>query len=102
MSDEMNTNTSPNVDALIESAKKIYDALQSESNIERDHQGQYIAIDVRSKKYFIRATRDEAIQAGKAELPDAVFFVKRIGGIDTVSRNYPFRSLERSIHARLL
>jgi hypothetical protein len=97
-----NINKPQNVDQLVEIAKKVYSILQITEDIEKDHAGEYIAIDAESGKHFFGATRDEAVLKGKAELPAAIFYIRRIGGIDTVSRNYPYRTSARSVHARLL
>lgn len=85
----------------LEQAKKVYSELQEE--LEKNHNGKYVAIDVDSKRYFIGNTRDEAVQLGKAEMPSVVFFVKRIGGVDTVARSYPYsRSMQTMMHGKLL
>jgi len=91
-----------NIEQLTELALKIYTEIQNKDNIEQNNQGKYIAIDVESKRYFIGDTRDEALQKAKAELPNVVFFVKRIGGVDRVSRNYPYPAYSKLVHARIL
>ncbi len=98
----MNATSNIQVDDLIERAKKIYAALNELHQFEKNNVGQYIAIDVESQKYFVSDTRDGAIQAGQAELPNVVFFVKKIGGMDTVARSYPYRRREILVHGRLL
>lgn len=100
--DTNNIQRTHNTEELIERAKKIYSDLQARENIERDYKGKYIAIDVDSERYFIRDTRDEAVHAAKTDLPNAMFFVKRIAGVDTVARNYPFTPPRKTMHARLL
>jgi hypothetical protein len=94
-------NTPSSIDNLIELGNKIYDQIQKEEKIEEKFKGQYIAIDVKSERYFIKESRDEAMQAGKSELPDVVFYVKRIGGIDTISSQYPFFIKNQLTHARI-
>lgn len=96
------TNRPPNIDELIELAKKIYATLEKTLNLEQTYEGKYIAIDVDSQKYYIGETRDEAVQKGRSELPQVRFFVKRIGGMDRVSRHFPSPRIQRSIRARLL
>ena len=100
--ESQNTQRPTNVEQSVERGKEIYAELQKQLNIEDAHNGKYIAIDVVSRKYFIGETRDEAVQAGKAALPDVIFFVKRIGGIDTVARRYPFLQRVQSTRARFL
>jgi ribosomal protein L31 len=97
-----NTNRPPNVDNLIEQAKLIYAELNKKFDLENTQEGKYVAIDVDSQRHFIADTRDEAVQKGRAELPTARFFVKRIGGVDRVSRHFPSPRFERSVRARLL
>lgn len=90
------------MDEMLERANKVYDEIQQTENIEKGNVGRYVAIDVDSKRYFIGETRDEAVQRGKEALPEVVFFVKRIGGEDTVSRNYPLPHPSNFAHARFL
>jgi hypothetical protein len=98
----VNNNIPLNIDDLIERGTKIYYQIQNKENIEKTHRGQYIAIDVATEQYFIAESRDEAMQAGASKLPNVAFFVKRIGGIDTVSRQYPYFINKQVSHARFL
>jgi hypothetical protein len=95
-------NKSLSIDEMVELGNKIYDELQKDKNIEAINGGQYIAIDVASKKYFIAESRDGAMQAGSIELPKVVFFVRRIGKIDTIACHRPYFRKERATHARFL
>jgi hypothetical protein len=97
-----NTNKSLNIDEMVEQGKVIYAGIQEKENLEKLYTGQYIAIDVASKKYFIGETRDDAVAKAKIDLPNVIFFIKRIGGIDSVARRYPFQFSRRMMHARLL
>ena len=90
MTNQTGSNSVANADEMLERGKKLYDEVQQAENIEKDYQGQYIAIDTASGEHFIGATRDEAVKKGKEKYPTVVFFVKRIGGIDTVARHHPF------------
>lgn len=99
---EQISNFPQNIDQRIELGKKIYAELEASNDLEKKHQGEYIAIDLDSKKFFIGNTRDEAVESGKLILPNVIFFVKRIGGIDTVARRCPFQTAQKLMHARLL
>ena len=96
------TNRPSSVEDLIERGKVIYAGLDSQHHFEQNQQGKYIAIDVNTGEYFVGETRDEAVQLGKAKFPEIVFYVRRIGGMDRVSRHFPSPKLQRSIRARLL
>src|SRR5438105_3009773 len=93
-----NATTSPNVQELVRKATEIYDGLKSQ--LEPIQEGKYVAIEVDAKEHFIGETRDEAVLKGKAKFPDAVFFVKRIGGVDKVAGYNSFYN-SRLNYARL-
>ena len=97
-----NINPPANIDAMVEKGKLIYAEIQARDDIEKLNTGKYIAIDINSRSHFIGETRDEAVAKAKLALPDVIFFIKRIGGVDTVARRYPFHSTHRLMHARLL
>jgi hypothetical protein len=79
-----------NIESIVELGNKLYSEIQDKENIVEKFRGHYIAIDVKSGKYFINENRDEAIRDGEKEFPNVVFYVKRIGGSDTISRQYPY------------
>ncbi|MCX6815880.1 MAG: hypothetical protein NT120_03440 [Candidatus Aenigmarchaeota archaeon] len=86
----------------IEKGKRIYLKLQESLGIEEKYRGEYIAIDIGTEKYFIGETRDEAVRTGRAELPEVVFYVKRIGGVDTTRQIHFFPGPEKFSRARFL
>ena len=97
-----NRNKIPNVDEMLARANEIYENLKISVDLETVHTGKYIAIDATSGSYFIGETRDEAIQKGRKELPKVTFVIRRIGGVDRVSRHSPLPTLPKSFRARLL
>ncbi|MBI4232317.1 hypothetical protein HY605_03735 [Candidatus Peregrinibacteria bacterium] len=58
-------------------ADKIYKQIRH--NLEKQHKGKIIAIEVNSGEYFIGDTVLEAYNNGKAKHPDSHFVFKRIG-----------------------
>lgn len=94
--------SSGNIESIVEIGNRIYSEIQIAENIEEKFKGHYIAIDIKSGKYFINENRDDAIRMGEKEFPNMVFFVKRIGGIDTISSQYPFFIKKQLKYARFL
>lgn len=47
--------------------------------LEKDHNGEFVAIEVESEKYFIGKSPEEALEAAKKEFPDNIFHLIRIG-----------------------
>ena len=78
------TNT-PNVQEIIRRGQEIYNSKKNE--LEPSYNGQHVVIEIESGRYFIGDTRDEAIIKAKREFPHKVMFVKRVGGIEKVSRH---------------
>ena len=54
-------------------------------NLEQSHLGEYVVIEVKTKKYFINPDLVTAIQKAKKEFPDSLFFIVQIGKLQTPS-----------------
>lgn len=93
---------SPNITELIQRGTEIYAEIEKDNNIEATNAGQYIAIDTGSHRYFIAETKEAAISAGEAQLPNVVFFVRRIGNLDVIAGRYPYFAGRRVINAGII
>jgi|SRR3989338_10306397 len=47
--------------------------------IEKEHSGDFIAIEVESKKYFLGRTQVEAIEKAKKIFPTKIFYLMKVG-----------------------
>ena len=47
--------------------------------LEKDHWGDFIAIEVESGKYFLGQTQIEAIEKAKKHFPEKIFYLMKIG-----------------------
>jgi hypothetical protein len=56
--------------------------------LEKDHMGEYVAIDTDVKKYVVRPSRLEAIEAAKKEFGEKLFYTVQVGGLDKPTVNY--------------
>ncbi len=66
-----------NIHQLSEEGKRIYE--ESKENLEAEHKGDYLVIEVESGNYFIGETIEEAGKKARKEYPDKVFYLIRIG-----------------------
>ena len=80
------SNYPPNIQDLTKKAEIIYDGLPE--NFIKSNNGKYIAIDVDSGDYFIGVSKEEAVKAAHAKYPGKIAFIRRIGGIEKVSRHF--------------
>lgn len=73
-------------DDLVESGQRLYDERLREL-LEPTHLGRYVAIDPMSGRYFIADTGTEALLDARSELPEALFYLARVGhpATDTLS-----------------
>lgn len=62
---------------IAETGKAIYDQLRPE--LEEEHLGEFVAIDIETGDYFVGETLTEADAKARQEYPDRVFYVVRIG-----------------------
>lgn len=94
-------NSPQNIEEVVKKGNQIYDALQKSLNLEGSLQSKYIAIEADSEEHFIGETRDEAVKNARQKFPNAILFVRKIGGLDKVARNYPFSTSNALKYARL-
>lgn len=56
--------------------------------LEPQHNGEFVAIEPHSGKYFVDKFKLNAIQKARAEMPDKLFFLAKIGTIYTGSLSH--------------
>lgn len=68
---------------------KIYEGIKQ--NYEPSHKGEFLAIDIDSKEAYLASTSAEAVVLAKAQHPDKVFFVVKIGfdAAETMAHLFP-------------
>ena len=64
--------------SVAEAAKKVYEE-DLRSRLEREHRGDFVAIEPSSRSFFLGTTFLEAALAAKKAFPDRKSFVIRIG-----------------------
>ena len=75
----MNTVRKPNAtDTLSESGQRLYDESLRQL-LEPEHSGEFVAIEPRTKHYFVGETGLAALRGGRRELPGRLFYLLRIG-----------------------
>ncbi len=65
-------------DALAESGQRLYDE-QLHAQLEPEHNHQFVAIEPETGRYFLGETGLAALSAGRAALPDKLFYLLRVG-----------------------
>jgi hypothetical protein len=70
------------VDDLAESGQRLYDE-RLRSLLEPEHEGQFVAIEPETERYFLGSTGLAALRAGRKELPDKLFYLLRVGYVAT-------------------
>jgi hypothetical protein len=65
-------------DDLADSGQRLYDE-RLKSLLEPEHEGEFVAIDPDSERYFLGPTGLAALRAGRKELPDKLFYLLRVG-----------------------
>lgn len=65
-------------DDLAESGQRLYDE-RLRALLEPDHEGEFVAIEPESERYFLGETGLAALRAGRRELPDKLFYLLRVG-----------------------
>ncbi|HEY9404765.1 MAG TPA: hypothetical protein VIQ24_19065 [Pyrinomonadaceae bacterium] len=69
-------------DDLAESGQCLYDG-RLKVLLEPEHEGEFVAIDPDSERYFLGPTGLAALPAGRKELPDKLFYLLRVGYVAT-------------------
>lgn len=102
MDTQLNTplpNNALGMQEMIKRARKIYDDLKSA--LEAEYLGKYLAIEIKSGQYFIGDTREEATKEANKVFPKAIIFIRKIGSIDKVARDYSFPIFDQSGYERI-
>lgn len=75
------------VQAHARKGQQLYDN-KLRAELEKEHPGKYVAIDVESGEYFLGKSVDDALQQAEQHHPDELFHVVRIGhrGVHAVRR----------------
>ena len=63
---------------LAESGQRLYDE-RLKALLEPEHEGEFVAIEPDSERYFLGPTGLAALRAGHQELPDKLFYLLRVG-----------------------
>lgn len=71
---------------IAEKGEKIYQQ-KLKDTLERDHKGEFVAIEVETGKYFLGKSPEETLETAKKEFPEKIFHLIRIGhtGVYNVS-----------------
>jgi hypothetical protein len=65
-------------DDLAEGGQRLYDG-RLKALLEPEYEGEFIAIDPDSERYFLGPTGLAALRAGRKELPDKLFYLLCVG-----------------------
>jgi hypothetical protein len=65
-------------DELAESGQRFYDE-RLRALLEPDHEGEFVAIEPETERYFLGPTGLAALRAGRQDLPDKLFYLLRVG-----------------------
>lgn len=68
------------IQSFSQKGQEIYrDLLETAIIDEKKYEGQYIAIDIDSKRYFINEDLDTVLKEAKKEIPEKIFYTVKIG-----------------------
>lgn len=65
-------------DDLDESGQRLYDE-RLRAQLEPGHEGEFVAIEPETGRYFLGPTGLAALRAGRGELPGKLFYLLRVG-----------------------
>jgi len=65
-------------DDLVERGQRLYDE-RLKAILEPEREGEFVAIEPESERYFLGQTGLAALRAGRKEIPDKLFYLLRIG-----------------------
>jgi hypothetical protein len=65
-------------DNLAENGQRLYDE-RLRAMLEPEHEGEFVAIEPETERYFLGSTGLAALRAGRSELPDKLFYLLRVG-----------------------
>jgi hypothetical protein len=69
---------SETTDDLAENGQRLYDE-RLKAILEPEHEGEFVAVEPETERYFLGQTGLAALRAGRRELPDKLFYLLRIG-----------------------
>lgn len=77
-----------NPEIIAAKGENIY-KIELKEALEKDHSGEFVAIEVESEKYFLGKSAEKALENAKKEFPDKIFHLIRIGhtGVYKVSQS---------------
>jgi len=58
--------------------------------LEAEYLGEYVAIELKSRDYFLGKTMGDALDKAEQKYPKAKFFVVKVGGLATASFKHRF------------
>jgi len=65
-------------DDLAAGGQRLYDE-RLRYQLEPEHEGEFVAIEPETERYFLGSTGLAALRAGRSELPDKLFYLLRVG-----------------------
>jgi hypothetical protein len=78
MRTSINPKTTAIPDSLADHGEAVY-STQLQAALERQHSGEFVAVDPSSARYFLGQTATAALIAARNAMPDTQFFLTRIG-----------------------
>jgi len=67
-----------NPEIIAEKGEKIYQE-KLKNELEKEHKGEFVAIEVESERYFLGKSPEEALERAKNVFPNKIFHLIRIG-----------------------
>lgn len=67
-----------NPEIIAEKGEKIYQE-KLKNTLEKDHKGEFVAIEIETEKSFLGKSPEEALETAKKEFPNRIFHLIRIG-----------------------
>jgi hypothetical protein len=78
----------PNPKAIAAAGEDIYKSIQVD--LEANHRGEFVAINVRTKSYYLGDTAEEALENAKNAEPSGLFHLIRVGFLGAFQISYAF------------
>lgn len=99
MAEENTNNQELNTEEISTTGQKIYEEIKVQ--LEPDKNGKYVAIEIKSKEYFIAESKEVALDEAQKDFPNSVFFVRKIGELEKISSRYHLRFLPEQHYDKL-
>lgn len=81
---EENPTSQLSPEEVVKKGEEIYDK-KLKNELEPQEVGKFVAIEIESEKYYVKDTKEEALDCAQNDFPDKLFFVRRIGELERVS-----------------